>query len=312
MGNLSTPKGMNLGKLVEQYGSEEQCRTALEALRWPAGIVCPKCERKGASWLAKRRQHECNDRSCGYQFMVRAGTVLQDSKLPLWKWFMATFLMCESKKGISANQLRRMIGSTYRTSWFLSQRIREAMSAAANTEPLTGTVEMDETYIGGKRRFRKHGKRGWDRKSKTMVLGAVERGGDIRLAVEHRNAGMGPFYQFATKHIDDKAPAIYTDDHSGYAVFGDADTKHESVNHSAEEWVRGDVHTNTIESAWSLFKRSIVGSYHHLNVKYMDKYLDEFEWRYNNRHNEFLFRDTMKALVGADTMTYKALTSRSA
>ena len=314
-GNRSSrarPKEMDFPRLVERFGSEDKCRVYLEQLRWPEGVVCPKCGHTGATWLQTRRVRECNARSCGYQFSVRNGTVLADSKLPLWKWFVASLLMCESKKGMSANQIRRMTGVTYKTAWFLTHRIRQAMGEAVGGPMLTGSVEVDETYIGGKPRFSKKGKRGWDhrRDSKTTVLGAVERGGNIRLKVERRGTNMGTLRQFIAKNVDDKAPHLYTDGHPGYAGIGDADTTHETVNHRAYEWVRGDVHTNTIESAWSLFKRSIVGSYHHLSVKHMDSYLDEFEFRYNNRHNDFLFRDTLKALLRSETMTYKALTER--
>jgi transposase-like protein len=303
---------MDFTRLVERFGSEDKCRQYLEELRWPDGIVCPKCGHNGATWLQTRRVRECNARSCGYQFSVRNGTVLADSKLPLWKWFVASLLMCESKKGMSANQIRRMTGVTYKTAWFLTHRIRQAMSEATGSRLLKGTVEMDETYMGGKPRYRQHGKRGWDRSTKTMVLGAVERGGEILLSVDKRAANMGTLRQSARKNIAGEAANIYSDQHPGYVGIGDADTKHESVNHRAEEWVRGDVHTRTIESAWSLFKSSLVGSYHHLSVKHMDSYLDEFEFRFNNRHNDFLFRDTLKALLRSDTMTYKALTERPA
>lgn len=310
--SLARPKGMDLSRLVEQLGSEDKCHEYLEELRWPDGVVCPKCQHVGASWISTRHVRECN--SCGHQFTVRVGTVLQDSKLSLWKWCAATLLMVEARKGISANQVRRTVGVTYKTAWFLTHRIREAMSAATNSTPLTGTVEVDETYIGGRPRHPRKGKRGWDRVNnpKTMVLGAVERGGDIRLAVETRGANMGTLRQFIAKNVDVDAPAIYTDEHPGYTGTADGNTKHETVNHRAEEWVRGDVHTNTIESAWSLFKRSIVGSYHRLSAKHMDKYLDEFEWRFNNRGNDFLFRDTMKALMRSQTMTYKRLIERPA
>jgi transposase-like protein len=313
-GNRSSrarPREMDFPRLVERYGTEDKARVYLEELRWPEGIVCPKCQHKGTSWIATRRVRECN--SCGHQFTVRVGTVLQDSKLPLWKWLVATFLMVESKKGMSANQVRRMTGTTYKTAWFLTHRIREAMSQVAATTPLRGAVEVDETYIGGKPRYRRLGKRGWDhqRNPKTMVLGAVERSGAIRLRVEHRGANMGTLGQFIRQNVAHDSPAIYTDEAPAYKGIGLADknTKHETVNHRAEEWVRGDVHTNSVESVWSLFKRSIVGSYHHLSAKHMDKYLDEFEWRFNNRHNDFLFRDTMRALMRSDTMTYKALTN---
>ena len=300
---------MNLPRLIAQYGDEPTCRTYLESLRWPDGVKCPRDQKK-ATWLATQEVWECN--SCHYQFTVRVGTVLQDSKLPLSKWLIATFLMAESKKGISANQLRRMLGTTYKTAWYLSHRIRDAMQAATTARGLTGTVEMDETYVGGKPRSRGP-RRGYRASSnKTMVLGAVERGGEIRLHVELRRTNREVLRQFVAKTIDDAAPRIYTDGSTSYGDLSDEDTKHETVNHLTKEWVRGDVHTNTIESAWSLFKRSILGSYHHLSVKHLDSYLDEFGWRYNNRHNDYLFRDTLRALFRSDVLTYKGLTERPA
>ncbi len=302
----SRPKGMDFARLAERYGSEEKCREYIEALRWPEGPMCPRCGKKATKIAGKGSW----DSSCGYQFTVRVGTVLQDSKLPLWKWFVATLLMTEARKGISANEVRRLAGVSYKTAWFLTHRIREAMSQATDTTSLAGTVEVDETYIGGKRRYRHHGKTGWDRKGKVMVLGAVQRDGGVRLKVETRGANMGTLGQFIARNAEDAA-IIYTDQAPAYrGAVGKA--HHDTVNHSVDEWVRGDVHTNTIEGVWSLFKRSIVGSYHHMSVKHLDKYLDEVEWRYNNRRNQFLFRDTLRALLKSETMTYKTLKERSA
>jgi transposase-like protein len=307
------PKGVNFSELVERYGSEEKCRDYLTAIRWPNGVKCPR-DGYGATWIATRNVWECNRRSCGYQFTVRVGSVLQDSKLPLWKWFVAVFLMIESKKGISANQVRRMAGVSYKTAWFLTHRIRQAMVEAQGFRRLSGTVEIDATYIGGKPRFPRKGKRGWVRSTKTPVLGAVERGGDIRLRVERTGESSGTYGRLISKHVDPATAHLYTDSGSSFEAMGlsDKDTTHEQVNHSANEWVRGDVHTNTVESVWSLFKRSIVGSYHHMSTKHMDSYLDEFEWRFNNRHNDYLFRDTIKALLGSDVMTYRKLVERPA
>lgn len=308
---FSTPKGMNLPKLIATYGDEDACRTYLESLRWPTGVVCPR-DSKNVTWLRTQSVWECN--SCHYQFTVRVGSVLQDSKLPLSKWLIAAFLMAESKKGISANQLHRMIGTTYKTAWHLSHRIREAMVAASDGQPLVGTVEVDESYVGGKPRARKigSGRHGWDHKRKTMVIGAVERGGRIRLRVERRGANMGTLQQFVAKNVDDAAVNIYTDEAAAYGNLTDANTTHQRVNHSAYEWVRGDVHTNSVEGVWSLLKRSIVGSYHHMSVKHLQGYLDEIEWRFNNRHNDFLFRDTLRALFRSEALPYKKLTERPA
>lgn len=309
-----TPRGMNLPRLISEYGDEHKCRQYLEAIRWPDGVKCPR-DGKNTTWLGTVEVWECN--SCHYQFTVRVGSVLQDSKLPLSKWLIATFLIVESKKGMSANQLRRTLGTTYKTAWYLTHRIRAAMTQSTDKSQLDGVVEVDTTLIGGKPRnlaafdqfagHRKMGPRPGNKK-KISVAGAVKRGGGVRFKVRK---GM-TVNDFITENVAAGAMSIYTDAWPGYKNLADDDTRHESVDHHVKEWVRGDVHTNTIESAWSLMKRSIIGSYHHLSVKHLDSYLDEMEWRYNNRHNDFLFRDTLRALLKADVLTYKGLIERPA
>ncbi len=292
---------MNLADLVEQFGSNDRCRDYLEELRWPDGIECPKCQSKSVSRISTRKQFDCN--SCRNRFSVMAGTVFHDSKLPLWKWFAAVYLMIESKKGISALQVKRMlkIGS-YETAWYLCHRIRSAM--VEEGEPLSGTVEVDETYIGGK--VRGKGRGPYAGGNKTMVVGAVERGGRIRL-----QAGLSPtkadLRSFVKEVVDDDAEAIYTDEFYAYGDLSDWNTRHEQVTHSKDEWVRGLVHTNTVESAWSLFDRAVLGSYHKLSRKHLPSYLAEFEFRFNNRENPHLFRDTILALVEGDALSYKEL-----
>ena len=261
--------------------------------------------------MKDRATYDCQ--SCHYHFSVRAGTALQDSKLPLWKWFLATFLMIEAKKGISSNQLKRMLGTSYKTAWFLTHRIRAAMGQVAQSQ-LRGVVEADETFVGGKYRytrtdrdamgFPKMGPR--PDSNKVIVLGAVQRGGEVRLRVAP-NRGKRAIEDFLITEVADEAEAIYTDDHGAYRGIEDEDTVHETVNHSEKEWVRGDVHTNTIEGVWSLLKRSIIGSFHHVSVKHLPVYLDEIEWRFNNRDNPDLFRDTLRALVSAEELTYEEL-----
>jgi transposase-like protein len=294
---------MNMMKMMEAFDTEKECREYLEELRWPDGVECPRCKGKKISRIQKRDQFDCD--SCRYQFSVMSGTIFHDSHLPLPKWFVAVFLLCESKKGMSACQIQRTLGMSYKTAWFLCHRIRKAM-AEVNPAPLGGTVEMDETYIGGKRRRNI----GYLR-NKKMVLGAVERGGKLRLKVEKRVKQ--PNQKFIREWVKEAtAPntrRLLTDSHPAYFGIGDADTKHESVNHDEKEWVRGDVHTNTIENAWSLFKRSIVGAYHQVSEKHLDAYLDEFEFRFNNRQNAFLFRDTIQRLIASPNLEYKKLTA---
>lgn len=296
---------MNLPQLVEEFGSEDKCHDYLEELRWPNGVECPRCQSKKISRIKARRQFDCD--ACRYQFSVRVGTLFHDSKLPLWKWFLAVYLMVESKKGISANQLKRMLGVSYKTAWYLAHRIRSAMEEEG--ELLRGIIEADETWVGGEShkpgRTRKEASR--DRfDNKALVLGAVARGGEVRLRLE-KDGKRQTVHRFIADHVADDANAIYTDSFRSYRGIADADTRHEWVDHHAEEWVRGDVHTQTIESVWSLFKRSIIGSYHHMSVKHLPAYLDEMEWRYNNRDNKYLFRDTILKLVEGDTLPFKEL-----
>ena len=297
-----TAKNMNLMKLMDAYDTDAECRAVLEQLRWPDGVACPRCEGKKiyrAEQQKARQQFDCA--SCGYQFSVTAGTIFHDSKLGLPKWFVATYLMCESKKGISANQMGRTLGVAYKTAWYLCHRIRAAMKDL-DAEPLRGIVEVDETLVGGKVRGWGKGYRG----NKSIVIGAVERGGSVRLKVIKRQ-NKRHMQRFVREAVHDDAEAIYTDEAKAYRGVGDDDTRHETVHHKSEEWVRGDVHTNQIEGVWWLLKRSIVGSFHQLSVKHLPAYLDEIAFRYNNRTNEYLFRDTLMALVGAEAMPYQEL-----
>ena len=295
-------KEMDLSDLMERFHSDEKCREVLEELRWPNGVACPRCgvlERH--AYDSERHVYDCY--SCGYQFSVLAGTIFHDTKLPLRKWFMAVLLMVEAKKGMSANQMKRTIGVSYKTAWYLCHRIRAAMNEV-NTDQLTGTIEVDETYVGGKVRGKGRGYRG----NKATVVGVVQRGGEIRLQVA-RGSDRETLHAIIHKHVAPDAPNIYTDEWAAYRGIGDADTTHETVNHSVEEWVRGDVHTNTVEGVWSLLKRSIVGSFHHVSVKHLDAYLDELEWRFNNRENPYLFRDTLIKLLNSPNIEYRTLTS---
>jgi transposase-like protein len=298
--NAQGKGAMNLVKLIEDYGSEDKCRAYLEELRWPEAVACPRCDSRKISKIVKRHQFDCD--SCRYQFSVKAGTVFHDSHLPLWKWFLATYLMIESKKGMSANQLKRTLAVSYKTAWYLCHRIRSAMEVA-DPELLTGTVEVDETYVGGKTRSGK----GKGLRNKTMVLGAVQRGGQVRFHVERRSASKIVLHAFIKDMVADDTVAIYTDQHPGYQGIADENTIHETVDHSADEWVRADVHTNTVENVWSLLKRSIVGSYHQLSAKHLPAYMDEIAFRFNNAENPYLFRDTLMALLDAEVLTYAEL-----
>lgn len=299
-----TDEQVDLPGLIERFGSEDKCRAYLEDLRWPHGVECPRCDSKSISRIHDRNQFDCG--SCRYQFSVTAGTLFHDSHLPLWKWFLAIYLISESKKGISAKQLERMLGVSYKTAWYLSHRIRDAMGD--DEQPLLrGIVELDETYVGGERRGYGKGYKG----NKVIVAGAKARHGEIRLKLIPSTSRKN-LHAFANEHVATDAEAIYTDEHSGYEGLGTAARPHESVSHAAEEWVRGDVHTNSVESVWSLFKRSLVGSYHQVSVKHLPAYLDEMEFRFNGRDNPFLFRDVLMVMLEGDALPYKKLVGKPA
>jgi len=303
---------MDLITLMDKFGSDEKCRAYLENLRFPDGVFCLRCKSKKISRIYKRNQFVCD--ACDYQFSVTVDTIFHNSHLPLQKWFAAIYLMCESRKGISANQLKRTLNVAYKTAWYLCHRIRKAVENADDAL-LTGIIECDETFIGGKAKNmhkadRERKIQGRGSVGKAMVLGAMQRGGDVRLIREQR-PDRKTLHAFIKARIAADAECIMTDDFPAYEGIGDADTRHETVNHSGGEYVRydasGDVHTNGVENVWSLFKRSIVGAYHQISEKHLDRYLDEFEFRFNNRNNPYLFRDTLLKLIASDNLEYKEL-----
>ncbi len=294
---------MNLPLLIEEFGSETKCRAYLEALHWPDGVKCPRCASSKVSRIASRAQFDCD--SCRYQFSATAGTIFHDSHLPLWKWFLAVYMMGEAKKGVSANQLKRTLAVSYKTAWYLCHRIRATMKDANGGRLLDGIVEVDETWIGGKRRGVGRGRK----VNKTVVVGAADRDdGEIRLRIVP--AAKQKYLTGFIKDVTDKDATIYTDDNRAYMDLPLRGRKHDSVNHSVGEYVRADVHTNTVEGVWSLFKRSIVGSYHQLSVKHLPAYLDEMAFRFNNRQNPYLFRDTILKLLNASTFPYRQLVQK--
>lgn len=294
-------QNMNLIKLVNRFSNEDEARRFLEEIRWPDGVQCPRCAHEGVSEITTRNQYDCN--KCRYRFSVTSGTIFHDSHLPLSKWLITAYLMIESKKGVSACQIQRTIGVTYRTAWYLCHRIRKAMTGAYPF-PLKGTIEIDETWIGGKAKGKGRGYRG----NKTVVVGAIQREGKIILKVVN-GTDRETLHRFIHENVADEAEAIYTDEWAAYKGIADKSARHETVNHSAEEWVRGDVHTNNIENIWSLFKRSVVGTFHKLSAKHLQAYLEELEWRFNNRDNPWLFRDTVQRLIASSNVEYKQLTA---
>src|SRR3984885_1910948 len=265
------------------FSDETAAREALESVRWPTGPVCVHCGCTDhvVRVAGEKKSHRagllyCND--CKGQFTVTVGTVFERSKIPLTKWWMATFLLCSSKKGISSHQIHRTLGVTYKTAWFMTHRIREAMKDGAMG--LMGgpgaTVEADETYLGKSAKSRKSEPK--HSRPAPQVFSLVERGGNIRsMYLDDKNI-RGALDQ----HLDMRSRLV-TDGHTTYKTVMPNAGQHESVDHSKYEFVRGDVHTNTLEGFFSIFKRGLVGVYQHMDKKHLDRYLAEFDFRQNTR-----------------------------
>jgi len=299
---------MTLPDVTELFSTDDKCRDLLERLRWPNGPECPRCHTGTVARLDARLLY-CKD--CDYQFTVTAGTIFHDSHLPLTKWFMVTLLLCEAKKGMSAHQIKRTIWGqhkgSYKTAWYLCHRIRAAM-AEAERPMLDGTVEMDETYVGGKQR---HPGRGKATTNKEVVTGIRQRGGDVRF-FHAEDARKGTLAKYIRENISQDVDVIITDDLAAYpGAVGEA--AHKTVNHTAEEYVRYEdsacITTNTVESAFSLLKRGIMGSWHKISAKHLPAYLAEMEFRFNRRKSPALFLDTLRHMVTAPVLTFEKLTA---
>jgi transposase-like protein len=317
---------MNLIDAAKQFATPSSCVDYLEAMRWPDGVTCLQCggskvsriqtkdtERTRTNAKGKVRTvrvpgrivYQCQNSECAHQFSATTGTIFHDTHLPLDKWFAAVALMVNAKKGLSALQLKRDLGCAYKTAWYLAHRIRKAMGLLelADLEPLTGTVEADETYMGSKK-YDPRRKRA--KYAKEPVFGVVERDG--RAKTFHIPA-------VNRYHVIDKlkdniavdASALYTDDSRLYERMPANVQKHEIVNHSAKEWVRGDVHTGTIDGYWGLLKRGVIGSFHQISVKHLHRYLSEFQFKWNNRKSQDIFALVVAALVIGAALPYEKL-----
>jgi len=302
---------MTLLELNQKFSSDQQCRELLKRLRWPEGVRCPRCGADAIQLATEKQLFFCQ--TCVYQFSVLAGTIFNDSHLPLTIWFTAVLLLCEAKKGMSAHQLKRTIWGidrgSYKTAWYLCHRIRAAMKEAER-QMLAGTVEMDETYVGGRKRGIRRGRGG----DKEIVIGIRERGGDLRF-FHAEDAKSGTLAKYIKENISADVDVIVTDSFPAYknAVGGN---EHKTVNHFAGEYARYEngecVTTNTVESAFSLLKRGIIGSWHKISAKHLPAYLDEMTFRFNRRNRSDLFIDTLRHMVTADPLTFAHLTADEA
>jgi transposase-like protein len=293
--------------LCTTFSNDDLCRELLERLRWPNKPECPRCKGPVARLANSQKILYCKD--CDYQFTVTAGSIFHDSHLPLIKWFAAVYLLCESRKGMSANQIKRTLGISYKTAWYLCHRIRAAM-ATAEKSMLDGTLEMDETYIGGRIRNR-HWKRS-EFNTKEVVVGIKQRNGDLRF-FHAEDAKTGTLAKYIKENVSADVEVIMTDELPAYPgairLAGKAGVEHQTVNHSAKVYVDGDITTNGIESAFSLLKRGIIGSWHKVSAKHLPAYLEEMTFRFNRRNSKTLFLDTLRHMVTADPLTFENLTA---
>jgi hypothetical protein len=302
---------MTLPDVVELFDTDEKCRELLERLRWPNGPECPRCHTQILARLDARLLY-CKE--CDYQFSVTVGSIFHDSHLPLTKWFMVTLLLCEAKKGMSANQIRRTIWGehrgSYKTAWYLCHRIRAAMKEVERPM-LDGTVEMDETYVGGKQLC---GTRGWNTSdsNKEIVIGLRQRGGELRF-FHASDVKSGTLAKYIRENVSTDVDVMVTDEMPAYpkAMVGAGvhGSKHKTIRHKSKVYVDGDIHTNTVESAFSLLKRGIMGSWHKISAKHLPAYLDEMTFRFNRRKNANLFLDTLRHMVTSPVLTFEKLTA---
>jgi transposase-like protein len=307
MSNAQFPT--TLLEAVRYFSDEDRCRDFLAGLRWPNGVRCIKCDSDRAGFLATRSLWRCKD--CRKEFSVKRGTIFEDSPIPLSKWLPAIWLYSAGKKGRSSHQLARDLGVTQKTAWFMSHRIRLAMDTDTFDAPLSGEVEADETFIGGRDQNKHaHLRRPMGRGpmlGKAAVMGLLERHGEVRARVvptRHK-----PVLQAEIRRHVAPGSTVYTDELKSYQGL-DEDYVHEVINHS-EEYVRGHVHTNGIENFWSLFKRVIYGTHHSVEPFHLDRYLSENVQRFNTRQlrDDVRFTQTAGRVLGR-RITYKELTGK--
>ncbi len=291
------------------FHNDKAARKYLEATLWPNGAICPHCGTIGNAYKTKKEGvYRCGEKECRKDFTVTVGTVFERSKIALHKWLLAAFLVCSSKKGMSSHQMHRTLGVTYKTAWFMTHRLREAMKPTSGG--LLGSsgkpVEVDETYWGTEDKFRGRKVEGGFR-NKMKIVSLLERGGDVRsFHVARVNAKtLKPILKAQIA----KEAHLMTDDAGQYRNMQKEFAKHSSVNHSIGEYARGDVTTNTVEGYFSILKRGLIGTFHHVGEQHLQKYVTEFDFRFS--HREALgFTDAERTTAALKGIKGKRLTYR--
>lgn len=288
---------MNLIQIFKQFPTQDSCIEYLEKKRWKGVPVCPYCKSINTYKAKDRLRHHCN--GCRKSFSVTINTIFHDTRLPLQKWFLAICLVLNAKKGISSCQLARDIEVRQPTAWSMLNRIRKAMKDDGGL--LSGIVEMDETYIGGKPRKKNknddddfNNPRGRGTK-KECVVGMIERDGKVKTIIQKRLKFVD-LRGIVKNNVDVLNSVLMTDNFKGYKPMKGL-MPHYTVNHSAKQYVNGITHTNTIESFWAIVKRGMMGQFHWVSKKYLEKYMDEFCWRFNNKENPAMFSNLISNCV---------------
>ena len=305
----------NLKELMKVFADETVCREHLVKMRWPDGkIKCQYCGHDHCYRIENGERFKCANNKCYKRFKVTVGTIFEASNIKLSTWFATQYLIMNHKKGISSCQLARDLGVTQKTAWFMLHRIREQLRAN-NSPMLSGTVEIDETFVGGlignmskKKRAALRTAAGGTIQNKTMVVGMLQRQGDLRFIAMNKETGCHVLQPLVKANVATEANLI-TDSSANYEGLSKQYLSHEIVNHSSEEYVRpNNVHTNSIEGAFSLLKRSIIGIYHHVTPKHLARYCDETAFRYNTRKSTDPQRFDLSFGMIEGRLTYKQLT----
>lgn len=306
---VTLQKFKTLLDLLIYFKDEQVCRDYLEYIRWQGNLICPysDCKHDYINKYSDGKRYKCS--KCNRQYSVRVGSIFEDSKVPLKKWFAAIYLITSHKKGISSLQLHRDIGVTQKTAWYMLHRVRHSLGID-KSEKLSGIIEADETFIGGKEANKHESKKtpdtqGRSVKTKTAVAGMVQRGGNVKVQVVPDTSGKH-LSKFVLRNAEKKS-ILNTDEWYGYKGLHRL-YEHQIVKHNEKQYVNGSTHTNTMEGFWSLLKRGCTGIYHSMSAKHLQKYLDEFAFRYNTRDLSECNRFDKMLNNIATTLPYKQLT----